>query len=84
MIKNIRPKLTLVQPVAYKIQVPGHMDESWLELFGEMAVESGYDGTGSPVTTLVGTFDQAALIGLLRRFYSLGLPLISVSCLEVL
>ena len=36
-----------------------------------------------PVTTLIGAFDQAALQGLLRRLYSLGLPLISVNCLEV-
>ena len=40
------------------------------------------DENGSPVTTLTGTVDQAALQGLLRRLYSLGLPLISVFCLE--
>jgi hypothetical protein len=33
-----------------------------------------------PVTTLTGAVDQAALHGLLRRLYSLGLPLISVNC----
>lgn len=44
-------------------------------------VESDEDG--QPVTTLSGTLDQAALLGLLRRLYSLGLPLISVICLEV-
>ncbi len=32
---------------------------------------------------ITGSFDQAALQGLLRRLYSLGLPLISVICLEV-
>ena len=31
-----------------------------------------------PITTLTGSFDQAALQGLLRRLYSLGIPLISV------
>jgi len=36
------------------------------------------DTDGLPVTTLTGTIDQAALQGLLRRLYSLGLPLISV------
>jgi hypothetical protein len=36
-----------------------------------------------PVSTLIGTFDQAALQGILRSLYSLGLPLISVNRLEV-
>jgi hypothetical protein len=41
-----------------------------------IAVESD----GPPVTTLTGTIaDQAALQGLLRWLYSLGLPLISVN-----
>jgi hypothetical protein len=40
-------------------------------------------GDGPPVTTLTGTVaDQAALQGLLRRLYSLGLPLISAHCIE--
>jgi len=39
-----------------------------------IAVES--EGDGPPVTILTGTFDQAALQSLLRRLYSLGLPLI--------
>jgi len=43
-----------------------------------ITVES--EGDGPPVTTLTGTVDQAALQGLLRRLYSLGLPLISVNC----
>ncbi len=46
-----------------------------------ISVES--EGDGLPVTTLTGTVDQAALQGLLRWLYSLGLPLISVNCLEV-
>jgi hypothetical protein len=39
-------------------------------------------GDGPPVAILTGTFDQAALQGLLRRLYSLGLPLISVICVD--
>ena len=34
-------------------------------------------------TTITVTVDQAALQGLLRRLYSLGLPLISVICTEL-
>jgi len=45
-----------------------------------ITVES--EGDGSLVTILTGNVDQAALQGLLRRLYSLGLPLISVICVE--
>ena len=45
-----------------------------------ITVESNSDDL--PVTTLTGIVDQAALHGLLRRLYSLGLPLISVICVE--
>jgi hypothetical protein len=47
-----------------------------------ITVES--EGEGPPVTTLTGTVNQAALQGLLRRLYSLGLPLISVNCVDFL
>jgi len=42
-----------------------------------LTVES--EGDGPSVTTLTGLVNQAALHGLLRRLYSLGLPLISVN-----
>jgi hypothetical protein len=35
-----------------------------------------------PLTILTGILDQAALQGLLRRLCALGLPLISVTCVE--
>jgi hypothetical protein len=75
-------KLTLDRPANYEIKVPGHLDERWTEWNGQMSVtiESGEDGR--PVTTLSGIVDQAALQGLLRRLYALGLPLISVSCVK--
>jgi hypothetical protein len=82
MMKTSASKLTLAQPVVYQIRVPGHLDESWLDWFDDISVEIVCDETGLPITNLVGTFDQAALIGLLRRLYSLGLPLISVAYLE--
>jgi len=47
-----------------------------------MTVTVERDDVGLPVTTLTGTVDQAALQGLLRRLYSLGLLLISVICVE--
>jgi len=81
MVKEVKQKLTLDQSATYQIKVPGHLDESWSEWAGGMTitVESGDDG---PPTTMTGTVDQAALQNLLRRLYSLGLPLISVNWIE--
>ncbi len=79
-MKEVKQKLTLDRPATYQIKVPGHLDESWSEWAGGMTITVEREGDGPPVTTLTGTVDQAALQGLLRRLYSLGLPLISVIC----
>ena len=75
-------KLTLDGKVTYQIKVPGHLDENWFEWGEEMTVTVDSDIDGKPVTTLTGSFDQAALQGLLRWLYSMGVPLISVVFLE--
>ena len=73
-------KLTLDQPATYEIKVPGHFDESWSDWVGGMTITVEHESNKAPVTTLTGTVaDQAALQGVLRRLYSLGLPLISVN-----
>jgi hypothetical protein len=82
MMKKDKQKLTLDRPATYQIKVPGELDERWSDWYGEMTVTVGSDDDGLPVTTLTGTVDQAALQGLLRRLYSLGLPLISVMYVE--
>ena len=82
MMKITKQKLTLDRPATYQIKVPGHLDESWADWTGRMTITVDTDGDGLPVTILTGTVDQAALQGLLRRLYSLGLPLISVICVE--
>ena len=78
MMKKDKKKLTLDRPATYQIKVPGALDEKWLDWNGGMTitVEGGSDDL--PITTLTITVDQAALHGLLRHLYSLGLPLISV------
>ena len=81
-MKKVGQKLTLDRPTTYQIKVPGHLGESWSDWAGEMTIAVESEGDGPPVTTLTGTLDQAALQGLLRRLYSLGLPLISVNCVE--
>jgi len=78
-MKEVKQKLTLDRPATYQIKVPGELDESWEDWAGGMTVTVERDDEiGSPVSTLTGTFDQAALQGFLRRLYSYGLPLISI------
>jgi hypothetical protein len=81
-MKQARQKLTLDRPVTYQIEVPGQIGESWSDWAGGMTITVESEGDGPPVTTLTGTLDQAALQGLLRRLYSLGLPLISAICVD--
>jgi len=81
-----RPKLTLYQPATYQISVPGELGENWSDWVAGMTITVDREGEGDrnsrPVTTLTGILDQAALHGLLRRLYALGLPLISVVWIE--
>lgn len=81
-MREAEQKLSLDRPAAYQIMVQGYLDESWWDWVGGLTITVESKGDRSPVTTLAGTLDQAALQGLLRRLYSLGVPLISVSCLE--
>jgi hypothetical protein len=80
-MNNIKHKLSLDRPEIYQIKVPGALDERWLGWDEDfiIKVESNDDLS---VTTLTGNFDQAALHGLLRHLYSLGLPLISVQVIR--
>jgi hypothetical protein len=80
MMNKVRQKLTLDRPATYRIRVPGELDESWSDWVGSLTIAVEREGEGPPVTTLTGTVDQAALQSVLRRLYSLGLPLISVIC----
>jgi hypothetical protein len=73
---------TLHRPAVYEIRVPGELDESWTDWFGNMSLTVESEGEGLSVTTLAGAVDQAALHSLLRWLYSLGLPLISVTFVE--
>ena len=81
-MNDVKRKLTLDRPATYEIKVPGEIDVSWADWAGRMTLTIEREGDGPPVSTLTGTADQAALQGLLRRLYSLGLPLISIICVE--
>jgi len=77
-MKQDEQKLTLDLPAIYQIKVPGHLDASWVDWAEDMTISLETAADCPPTTTLTGPVDQAALQGMLRRLYSLGLPLISV------
>jgi hypothetical protein len=81
-MKENKPKLTLDLPVTYQIKVPGVLDQHWSDWYEGMTVAVEPIKDDLPVTTVTITLDQAALQGLLRRLYSLGLLLISAICVE--
>jgi len=82
MMDKNKTKLTLDCPATYQIKVPGELDASWADWDKMLRFSTDKDQQGYPVTTLTGLMDQAALQGLLRRLYSMGLPLISVDCID--
>jgi len=68
----------MIQPWLYQIRVEGRLSERWMHWFDDMDV-STQAGTGPEITTLTGAVvDQAALLGLLQKLYTLGLPLLLV------
>ena len=63
----------------YQIRLKGHLGCEWTEWFGGLTVTLENKGE----TLLTGPVaDQAALHGLLKKVRDLGMPLISVNCLQ--
>ena len=81
-MNETKQKLTLDRLATYQIIVPGELDDSWSEWYGILMIVVESDGDRMPISTLTGTFDQAKLHSILRRLYSMGLPLISVICVD--
>lgn len=76
MIEKSTHKPSLDRPAIYQIRVSGLLGEGWFD-WADMTITSQSEDNGTRITTLVGTYDQAALLRLLRRLFSKGLPLIS-------
>jgi hypothetical protein len=81
-MNNIKHKLTLDRPVTYQIKVPDVLDRGRLGCDEDLISKVESNDNDLSTTTITVTVDQAALQGLLRRLYSLGLPLISVICVD--
>ena len=63
----------------YEIRIKGHLADRWSGWFGGLTITLEENGE----TLLTGpVVDQAALYGLLRKVRDLGMPLLSVICVE--
>jgi hypothetical protein len=68
----------------YQIQVHGWISERWQNWFDDMTITRHRTSDGVPITTLTGIVaDQAALLGLLQKLYTLGFTLLLVRRKEV-
>jgi hypothetical protein len=57
----------------------GALSPRWHDHFTGLAIEIEEIAPGECITRLAGEFpDQAALLGVLQQFYTLGLPLLEV------
>ena len=71
-------------PAIYQITVQGYLDERRADWFDGMAIEPQVDADGRRATQLTGkVVDQAALQGLLRKLYDLGLSLLAIKRTEL-
>ena len=65
--------------MVYQIRIKGHLGPQWTDWFGGLTIAVEEDGD----TLLTGpVVDQAALYGLLKKVRDLGMPLVSVNCIE--
>ena len=75
--------MSLETPGTYRIQVQGHLDESWSDCLNDMIITTAFTPKNQPITILVGHLvDQAALSGVLNTLYELRMPLLSAEIMN--
>jgi hypothetical protein len=71
--------MEMFEPQVYVITVQGELEPSWSDRLCGMAITIHQTPDG-PLTILTGELvDQAALQGILKTMYDLGLPVVSVT-----
>ena len=75
-------KPTMHGTACYRVLVPGNFPDLWTTQGDRLQVRVHHHQELGSATSLTGFLDQAALIGLLRQLFSLGLPILSVEWME--
>lgn len=80
MTQNSNDKhLRLWTPATYRVEVDGHLDESWSDRLAGMRITARERPDQTFVTTLIGLLrDQAELSGVLNSLYDLHLSILKV------
>ncbi len=79
MPNKFNSKIDSSEAMVYQIRLKGHLGSQWTDWFGGLTITP--EETGD--TLLTGpVIDQAALFGLLRKVRDLGMPLLSVICVD--
>ena len=74
---------TCREPARYQIRIKGKIRENWSDWLHGMDISIEGAEEGSPVTTVAGLVpDQAALRGILCKFWDLNLTILSVMQIE--
>ena len=75
--------IKLWTPTTYRIEVEGHLDESWSDRLAGMRITARKRSDQTTVTILTGRLrDQAELSGVLNSLYDLHLSILSVEYLK--
>ena len=68
------------QPLMHQFRVKGHLDDQWSDWFDDLTITLVENGE----TILTGpVIDRPALYGILKKIRDLGIPLISVTRVEM-
>ena len=78
MTNHLKDKhIKLWTPATYRIEVEGHLDESWSDRLAGMRITSRKRADQTSMTILTGRLrDQAELSGVLNSLYDLHLPIL--------
>jgi hypothetical protein len=76
-------RISMFDPAVFCIRVNGKLSERWSEYFGAQSMSVEEDDGGLCTTLLISEpVDQAALVGMINCLNGMGLPLVSIECVQ--